>query len=74
MIAPAVRRRLEDALGDRVRFEVPMTRYTSLGVGGPADAFATPADRVQLAAVLALIGLWVFEKLWVEAGQAIPLS
>lgn len=27
-----------------------------------------------LSAILALVGLWVFEKLWVEAGQAIPLS
>jgi formate-dependent nitrite reductase membrane component NrfD len=27
-----------------------------------------------LASVLALIGLWIFEDLWVEAGQAVPLS
>ena len=27
-----------------------------------------------LSALLALIGLWAFESLWVEAGQAVPLS
>lgn len=27
-----------------------------------------------LAALLALVGLWAFENLWVEAGQAVPLS
>jgi hypothetical protein len=26
------------------------------------------------AAVLALIGLWIYEDLWVKAGQSIPLS
>jgi len=43
---------LEDALGDRVRFEVPMAEHTSLRVGGPADALATPADRSDLALLL----------------------
>ena len=56
MIAPALQRRLEDVLGDRVRFEVPMARHISLGVGGPADALATPADRDELAALLAVLG------------------
>ncbi len=55
MIAPALQRRLEDVLGDRVRFEAPMARHISLGVGGPADALATPADRDELAALLALL-------------------
>jgi len=55
VIAPALQRRLEDVLGDRVRFEVPMARHISLGVGGPADALATPADRDELAALLALL-------------------
>jgi formate-dependent nitrite reductase membrane component NrfD len=26
------------------------------------------------AALLALVGLWIFENLWIEAGQAVPLS
>jgi UDP-N-acetylmuramate dehydrogenase len=32
-----------------------MARHISLGVGGPADALATPADRDELAALLALL-------------------
>ncbi|MCZ6782920.1 MAG: UDP-N-acetylmuramate dehydrogenase [Proteobacteria bacterium] len=37
-----------------MRFEVPMSRLTSLGVGGPADAVATPRDRAELATLLRL--------------------
>lgn len=54
MIPASARRRLEDALGDRIRFDAPLARFTSLGVGGPADALATPADREELAALLGL--------------------
>jgi UDP-N-acetylmuramate dehydrogenase len=46
------RRALEEALGDDVRFDVPMARHTSLRVGGPVDALATPADRGALARLL----------------------
>jgi hypothetical protein len=28
----------------------------------------------QLAAILTLAGLWLWEDLWVKAGQSIPLS
>jgi UDP-N-acetylmuramate dehydrogenase len=45
---------LEDLLGDRVRFDAPMARHTSLRVGGPADALVAPEDRAELARVLAL--------------------
>lgn len=48
----AARRRLEHVLGERVGFDVPLARHTSLRVGGPADALATPADRRELAQVL----------------------
>lgn len=54
MIDAATRARLDAMLGDRVHFDVPMARHTSLRVGGPADAFATPADRGELAALLGL--------------------
>lgn len=54
MIPAPVRHRLEDLLGDRVRFAVPMARHTSLRVGGPADAVAAPADRAELGALLEL--------------------
>jgi UDP-N-acetylmuramate dehydrogenase len=52
VIGRAARAALEEAAGDRVHFDVPMSRYTSLRVGGPADAVAAPADREELARVL----------------------
>ncbi len=54
MIPEAARAELRAALEDRVRFDVPMSRHTSLRVGGPADAHAAPADRGELAALLAV--------------------
>jgi UDP-N-acetylmuramate dehydrogenase len=52
MIGPAAREALEAALGGEIRFDVRMSRLTSLRVGGPADAVATPADRARLALAL----------------------
>ncbi|MEE8475821.1 MAG: UDP-N-acetylmuramate dehydrogenase [Myxococcota bacterium] len=52
MIAKAARDSLEEVLGDRIRFDVPMSRFTSLRVGGPADALATPTSRDQIARLL----------------------
>jgi len=62
-----------------VRFDEPLSRHTSLRVGGPADALATPADREELAAALgicarygidhALLGAG-FNALVVDAGYA----
>jgi UDP-N-acetylmuramate dehydrogenase len=54
VIPRAARLELEEALGDRIRFGVPMARHTSLRVGGPADAFATPTSREDLAGLLAV--------------------
>jgi UDP-N-acetylmuramate dehydrogenase len=54
VIAKATRARLEELLGDRVRFDAPLARHTSLRVGGPADALATPVSRSELAALLQL--------------------
>lgn len=54
MIPPLARRGLEDLLGERVRFDAPMARFTSLRVGGAADAVAEPADRAELLGVLRL--------------------
>jgi UDP-N-acetylmuramate dehydrogenase len=54
LIDASTRRALEDALGDEIAFDVPMTRHTSLRIGGPADALATPSSRDQLASLLAL--------------------
>jgi UDP-N-acetylmuramate dehydrogenase len=52
MIGPQARQALVDALGAEIRFDVPMARLTSLRVGGPADAVATPVDRPRLALAL----------------------
>ena len=40
----------------------------------PFAGSAPPAPLAILAALLALFGLYVYEELWVKAGQAIPLS
>lgn len=54
MIPPEARTALRDALGDVVRFGVPMKRHVSLRVGGPADALVTPTHRGELARALAV--------------------
>jgi UDP-N-acetylmuramate dehydrogenase len=51
-MAPAARDALVAALGDAVRFDVPLSRFTSLRVGGAADALATPPERSALARCL----------------------
>lgn len=53
MISKAARAEIEEALGDHVRFGVPLSRHTSLRVGGPADAVATPSTREEMARLLA---------------------
>ena len=41
----------------------------------PAALLATSSPVAWTAgAVLALLGLWIYEDLWVRAGQSIPLS
>jgi UDP-N-acetylmuramate dehydrogenase len=52
MIEGAARRALETCLAERVAFDVALARHTSLRIGGPADAIATPKDRAELAQVL----------------------
>ena len=54
MIDTAARHALEEAFGDAVAFDVPMTRHTSLRIGGRADALATPGSREQIEALLGL--------------------
>jgi UDP-N-acetylmuramate dehydrogenase len=54
VIAPAVREALVELLGDRVAFDVPLSRHTALRIGGPADAVAEPADRDELLRCLRL--------------------
>jgi len=54
LISPAVREALERLLGPDVTFDAPMSRCTSMRVGGPADALVRVPDRARLAAVLQL--------------------
>ena len=35
-----------------IRQQEPMSRHTSYAIGGPADVFAVPVDRDDLAALL----------------------
>jgi UDP-N-acetylmuramate dehydrogenase len=52
VIAPELRAALSSELGSAVRFDVPLARLTSLRVGGPVDAVASPTNRAQLCATL----------------------
>lgn len=54
MIETAARQALQDCLNGRIEFDVAMARHTSLRIGGPADAIATPADLGELKELLAL--------------------
>jgi UDP-N-acetylmuramate dehydrogenase len=54
MITADARHALETRFGERARFDVPMSRHTSLRIGGPADALVTPIDRAELCDLLRL--------------------
>lgn len=54
MIDAAAREALLGCVPGRVEFDVPLSRHTSLRIGGPADAFVTPADRAELMRVVEL--------------------
>lgn len=47
--------RLTAVLGERVRFALPLARYTSFRIGGPADALAEPDTLEELQTLLALL-------------------
>ncbi len=46
---------LRAELGDGVVFDEPMSRYTTIGVGGPARAMATPRTVEEVAATVRLV-------------------
>lgn len=48
------RGRLRAVLGERVRFDEPLSQHTSWRIGGPADALAEVSSTDELAAVLRL--------------------
>jgi hypothetical protein len=45
-----------------------------LGIAAPLAIVWLSPPAAAIAAVLVLLGLWVYEDLWVKAGQSIPLS
>ena len=51
MLDAADRNWLKGRFGNRVRFDEPMSRHTSLGVGGPAEALVSPQSREEVLAV-----------------------
>ena len=68
MIGEEARNELLDALGDRVQFDAPMSRQTSLRIGGPADALAKPATRDELQAVLRICRRYALPQTLIGAG------
>jgi len=54
MINASAQKALELAMADRIEFEAPLSRHTSLRIGGPADAIATPSGRDELSQLLKL--------------------
>ncbi len=64
MADAAARSAFEEALGERVRFDEPLSRHTSFRIGGPADVWvdvtdATEIRRVQQLAAAAGLPLFV---------------
>lgn len=52
MIDREARNTLVEMLGDRIRFDIPMSRHTSLRIGGRADAVATPNSATEVCTLL----------------------
>ena len=52
MMRTEAKNELSSMLGGRVRFDVPMSRHTSLRVGGAADAVVEPASANEIAELL----------------------
>ncbi|MEE9279359.1 MAG: UDP-N-acetylmuramate dehydrogenase [Myxococcota bacterium] len=58
---------LRELVGARVAFDEPLARYTSLRVGGPADALVRVDSRDELARLCALCRSWDL-PLWILGG------
>lgn len=68
MIAEAARNALTKRLEDRIEFDAPLSRHTSLRIGGPADAIATPANRDELSHLLQICSEFDLPTLVLGAG------
>lgn len=51
-LTPRQIRDISDLLDGRILIDVPLSRFTSFRIGGPADLIAEPQDVTQLAALL----------------------
>ncbi|MEW6531506.1 MAG: UDP-N-acetylmuramate dehydrogenase [Thermodesulfobacteriota bacterium] len=51
-LSPAQIRQIQELVSGRARVAVPLSRYASFRIGGPADLVAEPADAQELGAVL----------------------
>jgi UDP-N-acetylmuramate dehydrogenase len=51
-LSTADKKWLSDRFGNRIRFDEPMSRHTSLGVGGPAEALVYPYSREDVLSVI----------------------
>lgn len=58
MLSTTQKSELKEIFGDFVAFDVSLSQYTSIRVGGPADAIVWPANAEQIQKVV----LWVKEK------------
>jgi UDP-N-acetylenolpyruvoylglucosamine reductase len=56
VLNPSTRKWLHNRFKDDVRFDEPMSRHTSLKVGGPAEAFVTPVSEEDLQALIQWAG------------------
>lgn len=54
-MSPKLQKRLIALLGERVQWTVPLARYTSFRVGGPADVFIELDSLVELQAAVTLL-------------------
>lgn len=52
---PELRERLQGVVGGRARFDVPLARYTSFRIGGPADALVEPESVAELQTLVSLL-------------------
>jgi UDP-N-acetylmuramate dehydrogenase len=52
----ALREELQRLMGGDILFDEPLSRHTSMGVGGAAQALAFPGNREQLRNLLSLLG------------------
>lgn len=51
----SLREEMQETLRGKVLFDVPMSRYTSLQVGGPADALVFPHGESDLEALMGIV-------------------